>query len=66
MIQSAAVDDALVVSSLVNSQRVAYVGSVHFASGEHVGLELEEPVGNCNGTVEGTAYFSCDERVRIP
>ncbi|CAN0527956.1 unnamed protein product, partial [Ectocarpus sp. 8 AP-2014] len=39
---------------------VAYAGEVHFARGEHVGVELDEAVGNCNGTVEGKTYFTCE------
>lgn len=49
----------------IAAKRIAYVGEVHFATGEHVGLELEEPVGTCNGTIGGTAYFACDELVWI-
>lgn len=47
-------------------QRAAFVGEVHFASGEHVGIELEEAVGNCDGTVEGKTYFICEANVRLP
>lgn len=38
---------------------VRYIGSVKFASGEYVGLELTEPAGMHNGTVMGVSYFSC-------
>lgn len=40
-----------------------YVGEVHFANGEHVGIHLDEPVGNCNGVVEGKPYFACEPKV---
>ena len=45
-------------------QRVAYVGEVHFANGEHVGVELEEAVGTCDGMVEGKRFFTCEPKVR--
>lgn len=48
---------------LIITQRLTFVGEVHFASGEHVGIELDEAVGNCNGTVEGKSYFTCDPKV---
>lgn len=44
-------------------QRVTFAGEVHFASGEHVGIELEDAVGNCNGTVEEKTYFTCEPKV---
>ncbi|CAM9129165.1 unnamed protein product [Discosporangium mesarthrocarpum] len=42
--------------------RVAYVGNVHFASGEYIGIELDVAVGDCNGTVEGQPYFFCEDK----
>lgn len=38
---------------------VRYIGSVKFASGEWVGLELAQPVGMHNGSVMGVSYFAC-------
>lgn len=40
---------------------VVYVGTVHFADGVHVGVQLTGPsigCGNCDGTFQGTAYFA--------
>ncbi|CAN0114314.1 unnamed protein product [Pylaiella littoralis] len=45
--------------------RVAFAGDVHFASGEHVGIELEDAVGDCNGTVEGKTYFNCEPKYGV-
>lgn len=28
-----------------------------------MGIALDQAVGNCNGTVEGRRYFSCDPKV---
>lgn len=49
----------------MRTQRVTFAGEVHFASGEHVGIELDEAVGNCDGTVEGKTYFACKPKVRL-
>lgn len=48
---------------LYDIQRVTFVGDVHFASGEHVGIELEDACGDSNGTVEGKTYFNCEPKV---
>ncbi|XP_047518456.1 dynactin subunit 1 isoform X2 [Pieris napi] len=40
---------------------VAYVGCPTFATGNWVGIILDEPKGKNNGTVRGHAYFQCDE-----
>eukprot|EP00904_Undaria_pinnatifida_P006940 jgi/Undpi1/3376/HiC_scaffold_15.g06749.m1 len=45
--------------------RVAYVGEVHFANGEHVGVELEEAVGTCDGMVEGKRFFTCEPKFGV-
>lgn len=29
-----------------------------------MGIELDEAVGTCNGTVEGKTYFTCNPKVR--
>ncbi|CAH8535486.1 unnamed protein product [Schistosoma turkestanicum] len=39
--------------------KLRYCGSVSFASGIWVGVELDEPVGRNNGSVAGIQYFSC-------
>ncbi|CAF4947954.1 unnamed protein product [Pieris macdunnoughi] len=40
---------------------IAYVGCPTFATGNWVGIILDEPKGKNNGTVRGHAYFQCDE-----
>lgn len=40
---------------------VRFVGSVDFADGEWVGLELERPEGKNNGSLGGRVYFVCAE-----
>eukprot|EP00752_Nemacystus_decipiens_P008777 g7832.t1 len=45
--------------------RVTFVGDVHFASGEHVGIELDEAFGDCDGTVEGKTYFTCKPKFGV-
>lgn len=42
------------------SGTVRYVGLVEFAKGKWVGIELDEPKGKNNGTVQEKAYFQCD------
>ncbi|GIY60000.1 CAP-Gly domain-containing linker protein 4, partial [Caerostris extrusa] len=36
-----------------------YFGRTNFAQGNWCGVELDEPVGKNNGTVNGIVYFSC-------
>ena len=38
---------------------VRFVGPTEFAAGIWVGVELEEPRGKNNGTVDGKKYFNC-------
>ncbi|CAL8104193.1 unnamed protein product [Calicophoron daubneyi] len=39
--------------------KLRYCGPVAFASGVWVGVELDEPLGRNNGTVNDVQYFSC-------
>lgn len=41
------------------SASVAYFGEVEFASGDWVGLALDEPAGNHDGRLHGRQYFQC-------
>ena len=43
---------------------VHYVGVPKFTKNPKifVGLELDEPNGNCNGTLAGCTYFSCEDK----
>jgi dynactin 1 len=38
---------------------VRFIGPTSFASGRWVGVELAEPNGKNDGTVQGTRYFTC-------
>ncbi|KAG5677570.1 hypothetical protein PVAND_007319 [Polypedilum vanderplanki] len=40
---------------------VQYVGLTSFAAGKWVGVVLDEPKGKNNGSIKGTAYFSCPD-----
>lgn len=42
--------------------RIAFIGGVHFASGEVAGVHLEKPLGKNNGSVGGTLYFQCEPK----
>lgn len=41
--------------------RIRFVGTTHFAPGDWIGVELEEPTGKNNGTVQGESYFECEQ-----
>src|SRR6266404_6352249 len=38
---------------------VRFCGTTSFSSGKWVGIELSEPVGKNDGSVQGVTYFSC-------
>ena len=38
---------------------VRFCGTTSFASGKWIGVELSEPVGKNDGSVQGIPYFSC-------
>ena len=38
---------------------VRFVGETEFAAGEWCGIELGDPIGKNDGTVQGRSYFSC-------
>ncbi|EEQ30676.1 hypothetical protein McanMca71_000633 [Microsporum canis] len=40
--------------------RVRYTGTTRFASGEWIGLELEDATGKNDGSVQGERYFECE------
>ena len=41
---------------------VKFVGEVHYAKGEWVGIALDEPEGKNAGTIKGVSYFACDDK----
>jgi len=49
--------DCIVRGSLTG--KVAFLGQVHYAKGDWVGVVLDEPKGKNGGTVKGKQYFSC-------
>jgi len=55
-------------SVLVNFKHrgvVQHFGPVHFDEGDMVGVELERPVGDNDGSVHGVRYFSCPAKKGI-
>jgi dynactin complex subunit len=38
---------------------VRFVGGVHYARGDYVGIELDDASGKNDGAVKGVAYFAC-------
>lgn len=38
---------------------VRFYGATSFSAGKWVGVELSEPVGKNDGTVQGVKYFTC-------
>ncbi|KAF7494660.1 CAP-Gly domain-containing linker protein 4 [Sarcoptes scabiei] len=49
------------VNVLVNGMIgcIRYIGPVHFADGIFLGIELRNPTGKNDGSVEGKRYFTC-------
>ena len=41
---------------------IAFVGNTQFAAGQWLGLNLDIPRGNNDGSVKGISYFKCDEK----
>lgn len=40
--------------------KVQFVGNAHFASGDWLGVELEDASGKNDGAVQGQRYFNCE------
>ncbi|CAO3592341.1 unnamed protein product [Absidia cylindrospora] len=47
----------LIRSPIKTTAYVRYIGPVHFAPGEWIGVELERAVGKTDGSVDGQRYF---------
>ncbi|KAI5697226.1 hypothetical protein M8J75_007044 [Diaphorina citri] len=56
--------DRVIVMSAQGSKTgvLRFKGTTQFAQGEWCGVELDEPIGKNDGTVEGIRYFQCEPR----
>lgn len=50
------------VISLLDGRQatVRFVGATHFASGDWIGVELDDATGKNDGSVQGERYFDCE------
>ena len=44
---------------------VSFTGEQTFAEGRWIGVTLDEPFGNKDGSVDGKVYFTCDEKYGV-
>ena len=47
------------VQGKTSTGTIRFVGPTDFKDGTWIGVEMDEPEGRHNGTVEGRAYFTC-------
>jgi len=40
---------------------IRFIGTTHFAPGDWIGIELDEPTGKNDGSVQGERYFECEQ-----
>jgi len=40
--------------------RLRYIGDAHFATGDWIGVELDDASGKNDGSVQGQRYFDCE------
>ncbi|XP_031623867.1 restin homolog isoform X3 [Contarinia nasturtii] len=61
------VGDRVIVSSGMGSRAgiLQYIGETRFAAGNWCGVQLDEPSGKNDGTVDGVQYFSCPSNYGI-
>ena len=41
---------------------MSFLGEVHYAKGDWVGVVLDEPAGKNDGTIKGVEYFACSPK----
>uniref|UniRef100_A0A0K8TT97 Putative cytoskeleton-associated protein n=1 Tax=Tabanus bromius TaxID=304241 RepID=A0A0K8TT97_TABBR len=65
--QGIAVGDRVIVSSGLGSRAgiLKYVGETKFAQGNWCGVQLDEPTGKNDGSVDGVKYFECPPKYGI-
>ncbi|KAJ3427323.1 dynactin subunit [Anaeramoeba flamelloides] len=53
------------IDSRSNPGTIKFIGKTRFDSGIWVGIELDQPVGKNNGTIEGVTYFKCGDKCGV-
>jgi len=54
-----------IVEILLGRGVVRFCGTTSFSPGKWVGIELSEPVGKNDGSVQGVPYFSCHKNYGV-
>ncbi|KAJ5084007.1 hypothetical protein NUU61_008586 [Penicillium alfredii] len=52
--------DAVITLTDGRQGTVRFIGTTHFAVGDWIGVELNEPTGKNDGAVQGERYFDCE------
>lgn len=55
------IGDRIIVQTSTGTKlgTLRYLGATEFADGQWAGVELDEPIGKNDGSVDGRRYFSC-------